>query len=258
MDDLPVVLHDLPSLAFGFMLVIARVGTTLLTGPGLGETEIPQSVRIALAAVLAALVYPLLRNNMPPLPDTVTGLAVLFGVEIIVGAWLGLLARVLVMALAIAGDMISFMIGLSSVLQLDPALGVQVPALQRMLSLAAVALLFVSGLYVLPVQAVLGSYQLIPPGTTFDTGGAAQLVTRAVADSFELALRLAAPFVVICVVWQAALAFVSRLVPNIQVHLVSQPAQILGGLALLAAAIGMMFNTWSAEMRTAFLSLPGL
>lgn len=258
MDDLPAVLHDLPAFGFGLMLVIARVGTTLLTGPGLGEAEIPPTIRIALAAVLAALVYPVLRTRLPPLPDTVIGLAGLISVEIVVGAWLGLMTRVLVMALSMAGGIISYMIGLTSVLQIDPSLGSQVPALERTLGLAAIALLFVSGLYVLPVRAVIGSYQVVPPGGGFDAGGAAQLVTRAVADSFALALRLAAPFVIICVVWQAALAFVSRLVPNIQVHLVSQPAQILGGLVLLAAAVAMMLNTWSAGMLQAFSDLPGL
>jgi flagellar biosynthetic protein FliR len=258
MDDLPALLHDLPVMGFGFMLVIARVGTTLLTGPGLGEAEIPASVRIALAAVLAALVYPVLRPQLPAMPDTTIGLVGLISVEILVGAWLGLLTRVLVMALSMAGNIISYMVGLTSVLQIDPSLGVQVPALERALALAAVALVFVSGLYVLPVRAVIGSYQVIPPGGGFDTGGAAQLVTRAVADSFALALRLGAPFVVVCLVWQAALAFVSRLVPNIQVHLISQPAQILGGLMLLSAIVAVMFETWSAGMLQAFSSLPGL
>src|ERR1700733_467295 len=122
MDDLPALLHDLPVMGFGFMLVIARVGTTLLTGPGLGEAEIPASVRIALAAVLAALVYPVLRPQLPAMPDTTIGLVGLLGVEILVGAWLGLLTRVLVMALSMAGNIISYMVGLSSVLQIDPSL----------------------------------------------------------------------------------------------------------------------------------------
>src|ERR1700726_1214926 len=100
MDDLPAVLHDLPVLGFGFMLVVARVGTTLLTGPGLGEAEIPPTVRIALAVVLAALVYPVMTPRLPGLPDTMTGLAGLISVEIIVGAWLGLMTRVLVLALS--------------------------------------------------------------------------------------------------------------------------------------------------------------
>lgn len=258
MDDLASFLQQLPTLGFGFMLVIARVGTALLTGPGLGENEIPATIRAALAVVFSALVFPLLKDRMPPLPDAVPGLIGLIGLEIIVGAWLGFLTRVWVMALAIAGDMISFMVGLSSVLQIDPSIGNQVPALQRMMALAAIALLFASGLYLLPIQAVVGSYDVIAPGSAFDAGGAAQMVIRAVAGSFALALRLAAPFVITCMVWQAALGFVSRLVPNIQVHVISAPAQILGGLALLGVAIVVMFSQWATEMQQAFSSLPGL
>jgi flagellar biosynthetic protein FliR len=258
MEDLPTILHDLPGYAFGYMLVIARVGTTLLTGPGLGENDIPPTVRAALAAVLAALVAPMLRNVLPPVPATVAGLVALISLEIVVGAWLGFMARVLVMALSMAGAIISLMVGLSSVLQIDPTLGAQVPALQRMLGLAAVALLFASGLYLLPLQAIVGSYTLIPPGAAFDTGGAAQLVTKAVSESFGLALRLAAPFIIIAVVWNVALGFISRLIPAIQVHVVSAPAQIMGGLALLAAGTFILFADWSATMQTALAALPGL
>ncbi len=257
MDDLPALLKLLPNVGFGFMLVVARVGTALLTGPGLGEAEVPGTIRIVLPVLLSALTYPLLQNRLPPLPEGIPTLIGFLGLEVIIGAWLGFMARVLVMALAIAGDILSLMVGLSSVLQIDPSAGTQVPALHRMLALAAVALLFASGLYVLPIQAVIGSYDIITPGATLDTGGTAQLVTRAVAASYGLALRLAAPFIIICLVWQAALGFITRLVPNIHVHVVSAPAQILGGLTLLAVAIGLVFANWSAEMRQALSTLPG-
>jgi flagellar biosynthetic protein FliR len=258
MDDLPALLHDLPRLGFGFMLVIARVGTTLLTGPGLGENEIPAMVRIAMAGALAVLVYPALRESLPAAPEAVGGLVALIAMEVVVGAWIGFMTRMLVMAMAMAGSIVSLMVGLSSVLQIDPSLGTQVPALQRMLALAAVALLLGSGLYVLPVQAIIGSYEVIPPGGAFDAGGAAELVTRAITESFALSLRLAAPFVITAMVWHAALGFVSRMIPNIQVHVVSAPAQILSGLVLLSVAIAAMFANWSAGMAKALSSLPGL
>lgn len=258
MDDLPGLVSSLPALGFGFMLVMARVGTTLLTGPALGENEIPPPVRIALAAGLAFLVYPLVKDLLPPPPESAPGLIGLLGLEVAIGAWLGFMARVAVMALAIAGDIMSLMIGLSSVLQIDPEAGTQVPALQRMMGLAAVALLFASGLYVLPVQAVTGSYDVVPPGAAFDSGGAAQLVTRAIGESFGLAARLAAPFVVTSLVWQAAMGFVSRLVPQIQIHVVSAPAQILGGLAMLAVAVTLIVDGWTAGVQQIFSTLPGL
>lgn len=258
MSDLSAMLKDLPSMGFGFILVIARVGTAILTGPALGENEIPATVRAALATVLAGLAYPSLQGVLPALPEQVAHLAGLIVTEVVVGAWLGFMTRVMAMALTMAGGIVSLMIGLSSVLQIDPGVGAQVSALQRMMGLAAIALLFESGLYVLPIQAVVGSYDVVPPGAALDAGGAARMVAQTVSGSFGLAMRLAAPFVVTCLVWQASMGFVSRLVPSIQVHIVSAPAQILGGLALLTAAVTLMLDTWTAGMRQAFSTLPGL
>jgi flagellar biosynthetic protein FliR len=258
MQDVPALLRDLPDQAFGFLLVIARVGTTLLTGPGLGEADIPATIRAALAVVLAALVMPMLRTSLPHVPDSLLALLGLVVLEIVVGAWMGFMCRVLVMSLAMAGGIMSLMVGLSSVLQIDPSVGTQVAALQRMLGLAAIALLFASGLYLLPIEAIVGSYDLIPPGAAFDAAGGAQLVTGAVSDSFALALRLAAPFVVIALVWNVALGFISRLIPAIQMHVVSAPAQIIGGLGLLTVAIFVIFTNWSIAIQASLAAMPGL
>jgi flagellar biosynthetic protein FliR len=258
MDGLPGLLRELPALGFGFMLVLSRVGTAMLTGPGLGEAEIPPTIRAALALVFAALVFSTLGIVFSPVPENVTRLAGMLATEIVIGAWMGFMTRVLVMALGMAGAIISFMIGLSSVLQIDPSVGGQVPALQRMMSLGVIALLFATGLYALPLQAIVGTYDLLPPGDAFDTGAAARLVTSAVAQSFGLALQLAAPFVITSMVWQVALGFISRLVPSIQVHVVSAPAQIAGGLALLMGLAAAMLSSWTAGTTRSFSLLPGL
>ena len=256
MRDLSALLHELPTFGFGFVLVLARVGTAMLTGPGLGENEIPPTVRAGLAAVLSILVFPTLRAGLPAVPADVPDLIVLILTEVLAGAWLGFMTRLWVAALGMAGSMISLMVGLSSVLQIDPSIGAQVPALQRMLSLMAIASLFATGFYWLPLQAVADSYDVLPAGSPIDTGDAARLVTATVTGSFALSLRLAAPFVLSCLVWHAALGFVSRLVPAIQVHVVSAPAQIIGGFALLAAAIPMMASSWSATMMRSLALLP--
>ncbi len=258
MTGYAALIRDLPVAGFGFMLVLCRVGTAMLTGPGLGEADIPPAVRAGLATIVAALAYSALAAPLPAIPANSPDLAAMLAIEIVTGTWLGFMARMLTMALAMSGALISYMIGLSSVLQIDPSVGGQVTALQRMFSLACIALLFETGLYILPVQAVLGTYDIIPPGGTLDAAGTANLVTRAVSEGFGLAVRLAAPSVVAALVWQAAMGFVSRLVPNIQVAVVSAPAQILGGLALTAGAAGLMFEAWSDSVRHGLSSLPGL
>ena len=85
--------------------------------------------------------------------------------EVITGLWLGWLARLLVLALPVAGQFISYMLGVANVLQPDPELGGQATPIARLFALAAPLAILVSGLYAMPLAALAGSYRLIPAGT---------------------------------------------------------------------------------------------
>lgn len=255
MDD-AALLASLPGLAFAFVLVLSRAGFAVMLLPGLGETEIPAVVRAGLAVALTAVLLPGVAPLAPPAPDDAYRAASMIAAELLAGGILGWMARMAVLALPLAGGMISYLLGLSSVLQTDPALG-QTAALGRLFGLAAPVFVLATGLYALPIQALAGSYKLIPPGTLPAPADAAQLAAGAVAESFALALRLAAPFILASVVWQAGLALLAKLVPSLQVFTAAAAGQILGGLLLLALLSGALLDVWSESARAAFLLLPG-
>jgi flagellar biosynthetic protein FliR len=135
-------------------------------------------------------------------------------------------------------------------------LGAQSSALGRMFSLAAPVVILSSGLYALPLTALAGSYHVFPAGGVLAPGDLAETALRAVADSFGLALRLASPFLLISLVWQSGLGLLSRLVPHIQLYFAAMPAQLLGGLLLLALLGGGIVAAWSSAAQDAFSALP--
>lgn len=250
-------LAALPGWGFAFGLVLARVGAAVMLLPGLGEAELPSVVRAGLAVALTALLLPGIGPAVPvPPPDPLVG-AGMVAAELFTGFWLGWLARLLVQALPITGQIVSYMLGLSNVLQPDPVLGTQSTALARLLSLAAPVLLLASGLYALPIAALAGSYRLIAPGALLPSGDASESVVQGVAQAFGLALRLAAPFVLASIVWQIALALLARLVPRLQVYSVAMPGQILGGLILFAALATAVLGAWQEAVRAGYAQLPG-
>lgn len=251
-------LAALPTLAFAFVLVLARVGAAVMLLPGLGEADLPAIARAGVAVTLCLLLLPSLQPMMPALPPDPGRLAATVGAEVVTGLWFGTLARLVALALPMAGQLISPMIGLSSVLQTDPALGAQTTALSRLAALAAPVLLLASGLYAVPIRALAGSYTVLPAGLAMPSGDAASIVQAAVADSFALAFQLAAPFVAASLVFQAALGLVSRLVPRLQIYFAALPGQVLGGLALLGALAGGMIAAWQSSVTDAFARLPGL
>jgi flagellar biosynthetic protein FliR len=87
-------------------------------------------------------------------------------------------------------------------------------------------------------------------------GDLAETALRAVTASFGLALRLASPFLLISLLWQSGLGLLSRLVPQLQVYFAAMPAQILGGLLLLALMGGGIVAAWSSATQDAFSALP--
>ena len=56
-----VDLSFLPAYAAAFMLIFARIGTMVMLLPGLGEMSVPPRIRLTVALLLAAVLYPLHR-----------------------------------------------------------------------------------------------------------------------------------------------------------------------------------------------------
>jgi flagellar biosynthetic protein FliR len=250
------LLAALPSLAFALALVLCRVGMVVMLLPGLGEVEAPLMVRAGLALGLTLLLLPAVASSVPSVPKGLAG-PQMIAAELLTGAALGWLARLPALALGMAGAIISTLLGLSSVLQPDPALGGQSTALARLFGLAAPVLILATGLYTLPLSALAGSYALVGPGGVLPAGDIAELLVKVAGSSFSLALQLSAPFLLAGVVWQVAVGLLARVAPQLQAFSVAIPGQILGGLVLVGLLASRILSTWEGGVSASWAALPG-
>ena len=251
-------LGELPQWAFAAALLIARVGGVCMLVPGIGEAELPPTIRagftLAFAAVLLPVVWPLL----PRAPaDAWRGFAMV-AAEVATGLTLGWLARLPVLALPLAGQIIAGATGLSNIMQPDPMLGPQTAVLSRALCMAAVVAVLATGLHMVPLAALAGSYTVIAAGTFLPAGDAAAQAVTVIGAMFALSLRLSAPFVLAGLMFQVALGLLSRLVPQLQVYFAAMPGQILGGIALFGLLAGTLVTVWLDQVGAALSALPGL
>ncbi|MBR0683101.1 flagellar biosynthetic protein FliR [Roseomonas eburnea] len=251
-------LAALPVLAFQAVLAFARLGAAVMALPGLGEEEVPAAIRLGLGLGLVVMLLPGLTERLPAPPDDAGEAARLILLEVLVGLWLGGLARIVVLAMAVAGQAIALLLGLAQALVPDPALGGMGTATGRFLALAATVLVLGSGLYLLPLRALTDSYALLPPGDPFPAEAGVEAIAAAVAESLALSLRLAAPFVLAAIVINVALGLLARIAPQVQVYFLAIPGQVLLGLALLAALMPPLLGAFGEGARAAFLALPGL
>jgi flagellar biosynthetic protein FliR len=249
--------EDLAGIAFAAVLLVARLGACGMLLPGLGEADVPAPVRLGLVLALVPLLLPGLAPGLPS-PDSVPAALALLAVEIAIGLWLGWLARLVALALVMAGQLAGTFLGLSSLLAPDPTFGSQGTALGRVMGIAGVALALSTGLYALPLAALAESYRVLPPGGALPAGIAAETLVAAGAASLALALQLAAPLLLLSLLMQVATGLLSRVAPQAQVFVLAAPAQTLAGLLLLALLLPTLLAQWAEAAGAAWRALPGL
>jgi flagellar biosynthesis protein FliR len=243
--------------AFGLLLVLARVGAMFALLPGLGETSVPAVVKAGMIFVLTILLLPVIEPGLPPRPENEVSLGLMVLTELANGLWFGWLARVLVISLPYAGQVIADFAGLANVLLPSPELGAQTTAVSRFYEMMVPTLIFSSDLYKALLSALAGYYRLVPAGSLAGGSDNAATSVAVIAECFDLALRLAAPFFVASVAWNMALGLITRLVPRLPVFFVALPGQIWLGLLLLAIVAAPTIGAWMEAMRATLGALPG-
>jgi flagellar biosynthetic protein FliR len=232
----------LPAYAAAFMLLFARVGTMVMLLPGLGEMSVPVRMRLVIALLLAAVLFPLHRaayaiDLRAPGPVLIS-----LGQELLIGLVLGLTARLTISALQVAGSVVAQQLGLGFVTTVDPTQGQQGIILGNFLTILGITLIFATDLHHMVIAALHDSYRLFRPGEVPVAGDVAMLVTRIIGGAFRVGIQLAAPFLVFGLVFNLALGVLSRLMPQMQVFFVGVPLSILIGFLILLLVVGAMMG----------------
>src|SRR6202521_3729623 len=235
----------LPALAATFMLVFARIGAMVMLLPGLGETNIPVRIKLAIALLLTLIILPLHRAAYHvDIEASMMPLLVLMIHEIVIGIVLGGPARVTLSARQVAGSVIAQQLGLGFVTSVDPTQGQQGLLIGNFLTILGLTLLFATDSHHLVIAALNDSYSIFSPGEMMPSGDVAALATRAFAAAFRIGLQLSAPFLVFGLVFNIGLGVLARLMPQMQVYFVGVPLSIMAGFLVLAAVIAAMMGTF--------------
>ncbi len=100
-----ISLDWLPQTAFFYLLVFSRVGAMLMLAPAFGENAIPSRIRLGFALIFSMIVYPLVADKLPAIPQNLTAMGFMVLREVAVGLILGGIARMIVMATQTAGSL---------------------------------------------------------------------------------------------------------------------------------------------------------
>lgn len=247
----------LPANVFAAALIFARVGSAMMLLPGIGEFYVMQRYRLLLAVLISALLTPVLGPSLPPLPESAVRLFVEVGSEAMIGLFLGSVARVLLGALDVAGTIISLQLGLSAAQIFNPTAAATGTLISSFYGVMGVLLIFLTDLHHLLLRAVVDSYAVFAPGVMPPFGDLSDMIARSVAGAFTIGMEMAAPFIVLGVLFFTVIGLIGRLVPQLHVLFVTQPLQIIGGLVAMVFVLAASMRWFLDAFIGHFTALTG-
>ncbi len=243
---------------FAFLLLFARIGSAIMVMPGIGDLFVPTQIRLLFALAFSLVMLPLYGPVMPAVPETMGGLVGVVIIEIIIGVFIGGLARALVAALDVAGTVIAFQSGLSNAFVFNPGLAAQSPVTASFLTLAGLVLLFATDMHHMLLAAVMQSYTAFPVATLPPPADLAEIVRRVVADGFTIGVQMAAPLIIVGLVLYIGTGLINRLMPQIQVFFIILPLQVGLGFAVFLVSASAMLLFWLGRFRDTYGQIFGI
>jgi flagellar biosynthetic protein FliR len=227
-------------------LAFCRVGSCFMLMPGLSSARVPLQVRlfVAIAATGALLMHEWDRIA-PFATRNPAALLALVASEVLIGALIGLMARLYTTALQFMAAAIAALVGFAGVGGMGIEENEPEGPLGSIITFSALMLLFVFDFHHEIIRALVMSYELAPVSTVFDPQTALVDVTDTLSEAFMVIIRLGSPFLAYAILVNLAVGFVNKLVPQIPVYFISLPFVVAGGLIMLYFAIPTLLTLFA-------------
>lgn len=223
-----------------YLFILLRVSSMTLMIPIFDSRNIPAMVKIGLCLSLALLVHQTLHRETFVFIGELIPFIIGVAGEILVGAMMGLVIRILFAAVQLAGELAAFQMGLTIANVIDPMTSTQVSIMSQIIYFAAILIFWCLDGHHLIIRVIVDSFRTIPPFGMNPSPGLFEFLMQRVVDMFVVGMRIGAPLIVSLLLTTLVIGLVARTVPQMNVFMVAMPVKIFIGLVFLAISLPMM------------------
>ncbi len=233
-----------------FLLLFIRFGALFLETPIFSHTNIPMTLKAALAFFFTVIFFP----SLPPLSIEISVVSLtlaIFG-EFLFGFTIGLVLQLAYHIITFAGGQISFIMGFSLASAIDPQTGVSMPIISQFLSLIALMVLFTLDLHHWVLLYVNASLSAVPLGGFLLTQDTVEYIIHAAANMFLVGFMIAFP--IIALSWLADVIFgmLMKTMPQFNLLVIGFPIKIAVSFIVLITTLAATMHLMKIEMLQAF------
>jgi flagellar biosynthetic protein FliR len=217
-----------------FMAIFTRMSGLFASAPLISTYPIPTQVKVWLAALIAFILFPIVQYNTTfVVPNSVPALTLILLKEYAIGYAIGFCANLLFVGIELGVNTFTIQMGLSADQALNPTSGGNSPVITQAFTYLASMIFIALGAHQWLFSAIYNSYKSMPVGyAIIFSPSIVEQIVQATGQIFSVGLAIALPIFGILFITDVLLGFTSKMMPQMNIFMVSLPLKIYLGLLL--------------------------
>jgi flagellar biosynthetic protein FliR len=220
-----------------FVFVLVRVSAIFISAPVLNSRVVPVQLKVGLALFLTIAMLPSVRVTPSSFPQDLPSLLLALGSEVLVGAAIGLMARLMMTTVQVVGQLAGFQMGFGIVRVMDPSTTEQVGVLATFLGMFGILVFLATNGHHLFFRSLAESFRILAPFRFSPSPSFMEILARTFQNVFVIALKMGAPLFAILLFSYTGLGIIARTVPQINIFIFGFPLTIAVGLVVIGLTL---------------------
>lgn len=238
MDSLPLVPVELFQV---FLICTARVAGFIGAIPVFSGAQSPAQIKAGLVFAVSLVLFPVIADTLPSQTTFEPAPFIIFlGAEVLIGAIMGLIARLIFTAVEFGGTIIGYQMGFAAANVFDPQNERQVSLISQMQNVFAILIFLAIDGHHIFLRTAVESFHLLPPGGIDLSGDAIPFLIELSSHMFVLAVQFSAPVLAVLLLSGLILGILARTFPQGNVFLLSFPLNIAISFAVIALTLSLV------------------
>ena len=216
------------------MAILTRLSGLFAAAPLFSTYPIPNQVKVWLAAVIAFILFPIVQANTQfAVPNSAPALTLILFKEFLIGYAIGFCANILFIGVELGVNTFAIQMGLSADQALNPTSGGSSPVITQAYTYLATMIFIGLGAHQWLFSAIYNSFKSMPVGYTIAVSPQIfEQILIVTGQVFSVGLGIAIPIFSVLFITDILLGFTSKMMPQMNIFMVSMPLKIYLGLLL--------------------------
>ncbi len=233
-----------------FILPFTRIAALISSMIALGSKTVPNKVKLFLSVAITFAVMPAIPpTHVEELLSLTT--ALLIGQQVLIGVMLGFVTMIVLNTFTLAGQIIAMQTGLGFASLVDPASGMNVPAVGQFFLILSTLLFWAMDGHLTFLFMIVSSFDTLPiPMDGFESAKFLE-ITKWGGWMFATALSLAIAPVTAMLLINFSFGIMTRAAPQLNIFAIGFPVTMISGLLIMWLTMGNFFTHFEMQWQRA-------